>query len=151
MHRGLEERVLALALSLRRVHRDVCIAEQVVRPILVVAAGGDPDAGRDRQFLPFDRNRDLERLEEPLADRQGSIEVVDVVEEDRELVAAKACGDIARADAVPDPIRDSDEQPIAFVSRAVSAAVADAGPPDVLHGGEQSDLFVDQEAVPARH
>ena len=90
MHRRLEDRVLALALGLRRVHRDVGIAEQVVRAIPFVATGGDADAGADRELLAFDRHGHLEGLEEPLANRQGPVQVGHVVEQDRELVAAQS-------------------------------------------------------------
>ena len=68
VHRRVEDRDAALAAGLRRVHRDVGVAQQLVGALDRLASDGDADAAADHELLALDRERDLERLDDPVRD-----------------------------------------------------------------------------------
>ena len=65
VHLRLEDLLLALALGLRAVEREVGVAQQVVG---LAAADRDPDAGADVDLAALDLERLVHRLEDPVGD-----------------------------------------------------------------------------------
>ena len=75
VHRRLEDRDAALAGCLGGVHRDVGVAQQLVGVLADPAADGDADAAADRDLLALDRERDLQRVDHALRDRERAVEL----------------------------------------------------------------------------
>ena len=156
VHCRVEHGHSTLAARLRRVHRDVGVPEQLVGPDLGPAGDRDPNAAADHDFLTQHRQRDLERLDDPVGDRHCPIEPCVVLEEDRELVAAEPGRQVVGPDAALDAFGDRGEKAIAGgVTEGVvddlevvevqeehdePAAVALRGEPDV-------DLLREHQAV----
>ena len=70
VHRRLEHDALALAVGLRRVHRGVRVADQVVRLGGRAVVERDPHAGADEDLPAADLKRLLQRREDPLGKRE---------------------------------------------------------------------------------
>ena len=112
-HLGLEELHLAPAVQLGSVHRQVSVAQKLVgRPPPV--RKDDPDAGR-QPYLPF--SADVERPADCLHHASGHDRRLglrrNVLEEDRELVAADAGRSVRLAEAAAQALRHGHEQPVA--------------------------------------
>ena len=121
-HVRLEHLKAAFPARLRRVHRDVRVAQQVFGAGVRGLAEGDPDARTRRDLHLVDLERRLQPRADPFRDRDGRPLVVEVVEQDRELVPREARERVARAHARPEPRRDADEQ---LVAGSVPEAVVD--------------------------
>ena len=63
----------------------------------------DADAGAGGDLVVADLERHGQRLEQPARDLDAVVVVLDVLEQDRELVAAEAGGRVAVAQAGPQP------------------------------------------------
>ena len=158
VHGRLEHAVAALALALGDVHGRVGVADQ-----LVGVGGGsglghrDAQAGADDDVVVVELERAGQRLEDPLGGLGGGLDVVDVLQQDRELVAAEAGGGVGGADAGRDPLGHLEQHPVAG---GVAEAVVDGlevvevdehdGHADALaqrprHG--VADALVEQRAV----
>ena len=122
VHRRVEDRDAALAAGLRRVHRDVGVAEQLVGVLVRVAPDGDADRAADDEVLAGDRERHLERLDDPARDGVRPAQPVLVRQQQRELVAAQPRREVVAPDAALDPLRDRGQQPVA---RRVAERVVD--------------------------
>ena len=123
VHRGLEQAVAALPLGLGDVHRGIGVADQLV------GIGGvarlddrDAEAGADDQVVVVELERTAERVEDPLGGLHRRLRVVDVLEQDRELVAAEPGGGVGRADACRDALSHLEQDPVAD---GVTEAVVD--------------------------
>ena len=73
----------------------------------------DADRGGDHQLAPVEVERLLERLLDALGDHGRLARVADVVEQDRELVAAEPGDGVAGPQRGLQPPRDRDQQPVA--------------------------------------
>ena len=112
VHGLVEDRVARAALGLRAVHGDVGVAHDV----LGRAVGGDErdaDARRHVELAVVDLERRGQRLLQALGDDRGAADVADVVEQQRELVAAVARDGVAGAQRAFDPLRDRHQQAVA--------------------------------------
>ena len=158
VHGGLEQAVAALALGLGDVHRGVGVADQLV------GVGGvprlddrDAEAGADDQVVVVELERAAERVEDPLGGLDRRLRVVDVLEQDRELVAAEAGGGVGGADARGDALGHLEQDPVAG---GVAEAVVDGlevvevdeqhGHPDAVAQRPRdrvADALVEQRAV----
>ena len=97
VHRRLEDDDPALAARLRRVHRDVGVAQQVVGRVDARPAGGDADAGPDVDVATL-RSRSTgpeRRRSGASATRSDAFMSGRVAQEDGELVAAEPGGHVA--------------------------------------------------------
>ena len=121
VHRGLVDRVPALALALRPVHREVCAAHQLagrLRP----RPERDADACLHGDVRPDDRHGAPHRGEDPSRNRHGALRLVDALDQDRELVAAEPRARVLGPDARADPLGNHDQE---IVSSRVAKAVVD--------------------------
>ena len=118
VHLRLVDLLLALALGLRSVEREVGVAQQVVG---LAVADRDPDAGADEHLASLDPERLVHDLEDAVADR-ADVVLVDVLEQDDELVAAEARRGVGGADARGEPGGGLAQQ---LVARGVPEGVVD--------------------------
>jgi hypothetical protein len=114
VHRGVEDRVAALAVGLRAVHGDVGVAHHLVRR-RVRGGDRDPDRRVDEQLAPLQLERDLQRRQDALGDHRRLAGVADVVEQERELVAAQARDRVVGTQCRKQPLGDGLEQLVADV------------------------------------
>ena len=119
LHLGLEVAEGVAVGGLRLVHRDIGVAQQLVdrrgwRGEPVEFHDGDPDAALDRDLAvqPQGSADDLEQLGHDL--RDGRL-VRDVLEQDRELVAAQAGSGVALPQRGTQARRDGLQHPVAGV------------------------------------
>ena len=121
-HLGVEDLDAVLAGGLRAVHRDVRAVQQLLGADRLV---GERDAHADPEpdDLPVDVERVLHRLDDALAEVAGDVHAVDLVDEDRELVAAEPGGGVRRPQLRTEPVRDRDQHAVAGV---VAEPVVDA-------------------------
>ena len=75
----------------------------------------DADRGRHDQLAAVEVERVLQRLLDALGDHGRLARVADVVEQDRELVAAEPGDGVAGPQGRLQPARDGDQQPVADV------------------------------------
>ena len=94
---GLVQGVRAVRL-LDAVHRDVCVADEVLAARLISAADRDADAHVAGDVAAPERVRPVERFEHPPGRSDRSLRVR-VADEHGELVAAEPRGGVARAQA----------------------------------------------------
>ena len=117
VHRGLEDLVAALARLLRHVHRDVGVAQELLRasspPSPVPSDDGDADARADEDLLALEVERLLQHLHDPVGDVRGPDALPAVLEQDRELVAAQPGRRVGRAERLLQPLADLGRQPVA--------------------------------------
>ena len=113
VHQRLEDGDAIRPAALGAVHRDVGVAQQVVRAGDPVAGRGDADARADRDLLAQDRERDPQRVDDAMGDIEGMTQRGVVLEQDRELVATETGGEVVGRDAGPEPLGHRDEEPVA--------------------------------------
>ena len=106
VHLGLEERVAALAARLRPVHRQVGIPQEGLGR---GCARGDPDRDGDEHLAAAQLEGQVERVEDAAGEAGGVARGGDLVDQDRELVAAQAGHRVARPRAFGDPLGDQDQ------------------------------------------
>ena len=112
VHRLVEDGVARAALGLRAVHGDVGVAHDVLRRA-IGRDEGDADARRDVDLTAVDLERRRQRLVQPLGHDRGAVHVADVVEQQRELVAADARDGVARPQRRLQALRDRHQQAVA--------------------------------------
>jgi hypothetical protein len=134
VHVRVEDRVAALAFGLRAVHRDVGVAHHVGRSGVGVGER-DPDRRGHDQLAPVEVERILQRLLDALGDHGRLAGVADVVEQDRELVAAEPGDGVAGAQGRLQPARDRDQQPVADVVPERVVDELEAVEVEEQHGG----------------
>lgn len=140
VHARLERLVTPLAGALCAVHRQVGVAKQVVAAAIL--AGRDADARRDVDLLALDFERSPQLGQNALGHQLGSPRRADVLEQDRELVAAEARRRIGWPQAATQSARHEDEQ---LVARDVPEAVV-----DVLEAVEVEEEHGDGRLASAR-
>ena len=97
MHALLEGLHRSLALRLRRVHRRVRVAQQILDTVGPVAVG-DADRGGHAQAAPRDLEGGHERIDDPVGHQAGRVLLLGELDQDRELVAAEPrCGVAGRS------------------------------------------------------
>ena len=122
VHLGLEEPIAALAVALGPVHRGVGVPDQ-----LLGARGGSPPPRRrcrccSGATAPAATRRAAPALQHAVRRVGGLLDAVDVLEQQRELVAAEARRGVGRADARGQALRHLDEH---LVAGGVPQAVVD--------------------------
>ena len=108
-----EEAAAVAAFLLREIHRGVGLSQQEVGGDAVTREAADADAGEHGQLVAVDDDRSADRLDELGRDGGGRGVVLDVVEHDRELVAAEPRDDVEFAQAVAQALRGLDEHAVA--------------------------------------
>ena len=134
VHRGFEDDHPALATSLRRIHRDVGVAQQVAGALDAGPARGHADAGADVHVAALDLEERAHRRGQPVGHAHRRLHVRRVAQEDGELVAAEPGGHVAGAQHRPEAIADGHQQRIAG---SVTEAVVDEL--EVVQVDEQDD------------
>ena len=119
LHAVLEDAVAALAVALGAVHRDVGLAQQLRG---LVAADGDAERHLDVDLAAGDDDRRAQRGGDPLGHEHRLVDLTQVLQQHRELVAAQARGGVGAAQRLGDAPRDGDQQ---LVARAVAERVVD--------------------------
>ena len=108
-HVEVEDLEPPLARLLRLVHREVGVADQLVRPA-AVPRGRDPDAEVHRDRFVRGLDRLLKRAHDPLGDEHGVVVcVLALVDHHGEFVTAEPCDRVARADRVAQAVGDRDQ------------------------------------------
>ena len=79
----------ALPLRFGVIHRGVGVAHQLVGRLLALLTVGDADAGRRVNRLAAELKRLAQRLDDALGDAHRVTRVLDMVDKNGELVAAK--------------------------------------------------------------
>jgi hypothetical protein len=90
VHHRVEQLVARLAARLGVIHRRVRVAHDLFRVVVLHAAERDADARRREHLAAADRERRAQRFLNPERDRVGLLLVFELVEQNRELVAAEA-------------------------------------------------------------
>ena len=122
VHARVEDRKARLSIRLRHVHRDVGVADNLLRVATGVAGAGDPDAGGDGHGLAAEHVRHPEVAHEPFRHGARAPQVGQIAGKDGELVATQPCDEVTLPDEPPDSIGDRDEE---LVSGGVTHAVVD--------------------------
>ena len=120
VHGRLEQLDAALAVRLGRVHREVGVAQQLVRRGGGPAARGDADAGAGVHLAARHHDRLVQRVEDPLGHLDHRLGVGSVLEEHRELVAAQPSRRVAGAKAAAQAIGHGHQE---LVTGTVAQAV----------------------------
>ena len=97
------------------VHRDVRVPEQVLAR--ACRRGRSARSRCSRSTIGAASSSSIgwtQAVEQALADRRGDLRRLDVLEQDRELVAAEPAGRVAGPDDRPDPLGDDLERPVAL-------------------------------------
>src|SRR5205085_1346911 len=115
LHARVEDRVPRLARRLRTIHGDVGVAQQAIGVGPLRSAQREANAGTDENLTLANRDRRAQRLANPLGDLGGFGFVFELLEQNRELVAAESGNRIAAADATLEARRDFDQQVVAGV------------------------------------
>ena len=117
VHLGFEDLIPVLPRFLRDVHRDVGVAEELLRSLRtdrpVRTRARDPDARPDEDLLPVELERSVQRLEDPNGDVGRTDALATVLEQDRELVATEAGRRVRRPEARPEPLPHLAQQTVA--------------------------------------
>ena len=117
VHLGFEDLIAVLPRFLRDVHRDVGVAEELLRSLRtdrpVRTRARDPDARPDEDLLPVELERSVQRLEDPNGDVGRTDALATVLEQDRELVATEPGRRVRRAEARPQPLPHLAQQTVA--------------------------------------
>jgi hypothetical protein len=121
LHLGEPHAHLALAGVLGAVHRDIGAVQQLAGVDRACGRGRDADAGAHPDLLTVDGDGLGQQVEHAGGDLLAVV-VVDVLQQHRELVAAHARGDVARADADTDAPGGGHQHGVA---RPVAGAVVD--------------------------
>jgi hypothetical protein len=123
VHLGFEQAVAALAVALGDVHRGVGVADHLVGArVRLRVEHGDAEAAPQRELLVAGAQRHGQGLEHALGGVGGLLAGLDVLEQDRELVAAEAGGGVSAANARVEPARHLDQH---LVARGVAQGVVD--------------------------
>ena len=120
MHAFLEQLVTPLASLLGHVHREVGVAEHLLRG-RGRRVEGDADAGVHLDLLALDREGPVEGVEHASRHRLWRLGCR-VLEQDRELVSTQPRGRVGRPQGTAETVPDGDEQ---LVAGAVPEAVVD--------------------------
>ena len=139
VHRGLVERVAALPLALRAVHREIGAAHDLVRR-LAAGVERDPDAALHGDDVGAgDDERLGHRTEDPLRHGHGAVGSGDALDHHGELVAPETGARVLGPDRRADPLGDRDEE-------LVTGGVTEA----VVHGLEVVEIDEENgEEVPS--
>src|SRR5260370_11008348 len=78
-----------LAFGLRDVHRDIRVADQLIRRLLARDQAGDADAGAYRDLLATNGEGWRELPRDPLGDAPGDLLVLHLLQQDRESGTAQ--------------------------------------------------------------
>src|SRR5574341_1615690 len=105
----VEYLVACPAERLGAIHGDIRVAQEIVRPVITRRTDGDANAGCGAHVVPVQMERLLQGLSEPLRNAYRVTAVRDIIEQDHELIAAKARHRIAGAEARLPPASDRDE------------------------------------------
>src|SRR5665213_2511539 len=89
VHLVLELLVAVLALALGEIHREVCVAQQLITAV-IANAEGDADAYGRRQFLRSDRDRLAQRPHNPLSESNDLSATGNVLDQNGEFVTAES-------------------------------------------------------------
>jgi hypothetical protein len=136
VHVGVEQLVAGLAARLRVIHRRVGIAHDVVGILVLGVSARNADAGRGHDFAAADRERRAERGLNAKRDCVGLVDVAELVQQDRELVAAEPRDRIAGTQARLEAPRHGDQQLVA--DQVTKAVVDDLEAIEVeIEGGKQ--------------
>ncbi len=122
VHRGLEHPVAALAFPLGAVHRGIGVAQQQLGRDVAPAGECDTDARADPDRTIRQLERELQGVQDALRGPTRLIRSVQVVDEDRELVASEPGDGVEIAKRGAEALRDRDEQ---CVAGEVAEAVVD--------------------------
>jgi hypothetical protein len=122
VHLLVEDRVCGAPVRLGAVHRDVGVAQDLLRARAVAVADGDADAAGGEHLVAGEAERTLQLLEHALgvADRLSHVD--EALEQESELVAAQARHRVDHPHRAPEPHREGDQQ---LVAEPVPEAVVD--------------------------
>ena len=119
-HGGVEQRPLAASQRLRAVHGRVRVAHDVHRSVVTVPDDDDADAGTHGDRTTLDDHRFHQGPARACGHVDGVLGTRDLVQEERELVAAHACNGVFFADAGGQALGHRVEQDVACgVTQAV--------------------------------
>jgi len=99
----------------RSVHRGLGVLEVLLGIRTLDLADRDSYAGRNVNLAMVERERSAKLLEDPLRDSGRVSETGEAVEQDGELVAGDAGGDVGRADGFLDASRRLQQEPITAI------------------------------------
>ena len=113
LHRRIEDDMPTLALVLGRVHRGIGMGQQIPGQRVTAARERDPDADPNDEWPPFEHDRATDRDGEPFRQGDDLLLAVDAFDQDRELVATLASGDVVGPDRHGESLGDLDEEAVA--------------------------------------
>ena len=109
---AVEDHGLVATPGLGGVHRDVGPAEQVEPTLFARFGHGDADARGVGHLLAGDGDRLGDHVEHAIGRREDLHLALGLVDDEDELVAAEARGEVVRADAGADPVGDRHEESV---------------------------------------
>ena len=113
--------------------RDVGVAQERVERRAVLRVAGEAGARVEVELDAADHHRRGERREHALAARDAALDPGDAAEHERELVAAEARGDVARAGHLGQAAGDLDQHEVAAPVAERLVDLLEAGQPDHQH------------------
>ncbi len=116
-HRAAAPRVLGA------IHGRVRVAHEVIDRRAVIGEQRDADAGAYKVIAAADVHRQLQQLDDPVANRTGGVGIDDIAQNHRELITAQACDGVAFLRAGAQPLRNDRQK---LVTGTVSDGVVDA-------------------------
>src|ERR1044071_6693254 len=100
VHALFKNDIVAFAFVFSAIHREVCIAENLVRSGDIGSALSDADARAHKNFFPVDYQRLTENSLNALGDHHRLVGVVYRLDQNREFVTAETGGRIAAPKAI---------------------------------------------------
>ena len=113
MHDRIEYLVARLAVIFGAIHRNVRVAQDVVRVLVAGRAQSDADARGGVNLISVEAERLRQLMLHALGDANRNIGIIETVEQDGELITAEPSRCVHWAQAALDAARDGDEQLIA--------------------------------------
>ena len=120
VHEASKHGVRTGATALGAVHRQIRIAQHLIRVLVMRRAERDPDADAGVDLLAANEEFAQQHLVNAIGDACGVFEAGDFVQQDGELVSPQPGDRIARTQEHADPLAEFDQQ---LVARGVTQAV----------------------------
>src|SRR5919197_1830510 len=122
LHAGIKDGAASLAIRLGFVHGQIGGAHQSLRTVAAGPTKGNAGARAHDYLVPVERHRYLEGIGDAFGCRAGLVKAADVLEQNRELVAAEACDGVLFAHGCSQSTGDLTQEDVA---RLMSERIVD--------------------------
>src|SRR5690349_9257203 len=112
VHSLVKQFITRLAIFLGAIHRDVCVTQNVVRPIVTTRAECDADTRRSECRILVEHEWLAQLVLNSLRDSDGISRVSHSAQKNRKLIAAEACKRVDRTQCAFETLSKSHEQQV---------------------------------------